>query len=102
MYTNQVPQLYVEDDCIISCPLVAVAQVISLLPFDDGQVTDAIACHTLDVLSCSPLAWCGLRRMRTWGEALAKKRVGCKRMVLGNFGRGKLLSIVAAEVVWST
>lgn len=41
-------------------------------------------------------------RMRAWVGALDKKRVGCKRMVLGSFKRGKLLSIVAAEVVWST
>lgn len=43
-----------------------------------------------------------LNGMRAWGEALTKKRVGCKRMVLGNFKRGKLMCIVAAEIVWST
>ncbi|CAM9317871.1 unnamed protein product, partial [Hapterophycus canaliculatus] len=43
-----------------------------------------------------------LEGMRSWGEALTKKRVGCKRMVLGNFKRGNLVCIAAAEVVWST
>ncbi|CAM9205881.1 unnamed protein product [Scytosiphon promiscuus] len=43
-----------------------------------------------------------LEGMRSWGEALTKKRVGCKRMVLGNFKRGNLVCISAAEVVWST
>ena len=33
---------------------------------------------------------------------MTKKRVGCKRMVLGNFKRGNLVCVVAAEVVWST
>ncbi|CAM9744742.1 unnamed protein product [Ascophyllum nodosum] len=40
--------------------------------------------------------------VQEWLRALGKKRVGCRRMVLGSFKRGKLLSIVAAEVVWST
>eukprot|EP00903_Cladosiphon_okamuranus_P016099 g14860.t1 len=43
-----------------------------------------------------------LQGMQSWREALTKKRVGCKRMVLGNFKRGNLVCIVAAEVVWST
>ncbi|CAM9454524.1 unnamed protein product [Pylaiella littoralis] len=43
-----------------------------------------------------------LQGMQSWGEALTKKRVGCKRMVLGNFKRGNLVSIAAAEIVWST
>lgn len=43
---------------------------------------------------------CAFSRMRAWGEALSVKRVGCKRLMLGNFKRGKLCCIAAAEVVW--
>lgn len=41
-----------------------------------------------------------LAGMRDWREGLAVKRMGCKRMILGNFKRGKLCCIAAAEVMW--
>ncbi|CAM9803922.1 unnamed protein product [Ectocarpus sp. 6 AP-2014] len=43
-----------------------------------------------------------LQGMRSWGQPLTQKRVGCKRVVLGNFKRGNLVCIAAAQVVWST
>ncbi|CAM9340737.1 unnamed protein product [Discosporangium mesarthrocarpum] len=43
-----------------------------------------------------------LERMRAWGLGLSKKKkMGCKRLIIGNFARGKLCCIVAAEVLWS-